>query len=465
MKKIIILINTYNRPDKLLNLLKQVNTCNYHVHIAIIEDYSLANYERCRYFLSKHFNNNHSWLRSEEHCGKANYWQLINTAYKFIKNKEFDYIIHLPDDISLIPNFIFHSVQLFDNIRDPFKACLNLLKEIDRKNTGWTNQPEEEGRYTNKTQWVDMCYIADSRMLSALEYKINPIDHAWSADPNRSSGVGKQISQRLFAKRMNMYQVKQSMVSHGNHASVMHPEHRKQVPLIAITDKITATVASMPSRVKSLEQTVNSILPQVDELWVYLNDYKTVPAFLVNPKILVFRSQTEAGDLGDTGKFYNCDKIQGYHLTIDDDLIYPPDYVKTMLHNIELNERKHIITIHGRVFGTLPVQSYYKNFKTAYSCLKRQKTDAFVNVGGTGVMAYHTDTLKVQLSDFKAINMADIWVGILANRQNIKILAIAHKANWVKEGNYNREMTICNFCYNNDKYQTEVVNKHSWSEL
>jgi len=58
-------------------------------------------------------------------------------------------------------------------------------------------------------------------------------------------------------------------------------------------------MATMPSRVNSLFETVKSLLPQVTELHVYLNEFDNVPAFLSNPKIKVYRSQDEVGDLGD----------------------------------------------------------------------------------------------------------------------------------------------------------------------
>jgi hypothetical protein len=229
--------------------------------------------------------------------------------------------------------------------------------------------------------------------------------------------------------------------------------------------KITATMATMPARIKSLKQAVGSIITQVDELWVYLNNFTSVPEFLINKKIKVSRSNEELGDIGDAGKFYRCEEIEGYHFTIDDDLIYPPDYVKIMVAEIERHQRKCIISCHGRVFKQEQIKSYYKEYKQAVSCLRQQNNNVTVHVGGTGVMAYYSGTIQLSIADFKAANMADIWMGIAAKNQGVKIIAIAHKLGWIKEGNYDRNFTIYNFCHNNDKYQTEVVNSEQWDVL
>jgi hypothetical protein len=33
-----------------------------------------------------------------------------------------------------------------------------------------------------------------------------------------------------------------------------------------------------------------------------------------------------------------------------------------------------------------------------------------VNILGTGTIAFHTDTIKLSIDDFKLPNMADIWL-------------------------------------------------------
>lgn len=466
MKKILFLINAYNRPVELLRLLSQIAEIKdiYRLEILIFEDHSDTNYEKCKQLLvNRHIK--HEWFRSEMHCGKLNYWQIIHAAYQNLKSKTFDYLIHMPDDIELVNNFMDKAISVWESISDPRKVCLNLLREINRNNPGWTQVQAHEYSTATNTGWVDMCYLATPRYFNILRYEIHAIDPQWSGNPERSSGVGMQISRRLVCAGMHLYQVKNSLVKHGIHESVMHPQHRKLNPLITNDMKITASVASMPSRERSLGMVVESILPQVGELWVYLNEYKKVPSYLNHPKIKVFRSQNELGDLGDAGKFYNCHQVEGIHLTIDDDLVYPPDYVTQMVFHIEKHKRKYAITCHGRRFGKMPVASYYRGATENYACLQGQLSDAFVHCGGTGVMAYHTDTLKLSIADFPTANMADIWFAKVANDQKVPILSIAHQRGWIKESQYDRNYTIFNFCRNSDSYQTEVINSIQFNAL
>lgn len=114
---------------------------------------------------------------------------------------------------------------------------------------------------------------------------------------------------------------------------------------------ITAKIASIPERISQLELTVNFFLNHVDKLEVYLNNYPIVPVFLKRPEIQIFTSQ-ENGDRGDVGKFYQVESARGYIFTIDDDLIYPPDYISTMIKKIDHYERKHL-------FVSMPI--YYQN--------------------------------------------------------------------------------------------------------
>ena len=55
-------------------------------------------------------------------------------------------------------------------------------------------------------------------------------------------------------------------------------------------------------------------------------------------KINAVRSQNEIGDIGDRGKFYWCEKIKGIHLTVDDDILYPADYVEKIVEGMNRNK-------------------------------------------------------------------------------------------------------------------------------
>jgi hypothetical protein len=53
-------------------------------------------------------------------------------------------------------------------------------------------------------------------------------------------------------------------------------------------------------------------------------------------------------------------------------------------------------------------------------------------VGGTGIMAWHSDRVKVRFEDFKLPNMADIWMAKIAHEQKVPIMVLAHTENYLK---------------------------------
>ena len=85
---------------------------------------------------------------------------------------------------------------------------------------------------------------------------------------------------------------------------------------------ITANLATIKSRRYTLQGVIDSLKDQVDTVRVYANDY--VPE--------VKDAEVYTGeDYTDNSKFYWLPKSEGIYLSCDDDLIYPPDYVETIL--------------------------------------------------------------------------------------------------------------------------------------
>jgi hypothetical protein len=105
---------------------------------------------------------------------------------------------------------------------------------------------------------------------------------------------------------------------------------------------IRAHLATFPARAGILMQTVASILPQVDRLFICMNDYTAIPAELAaHHKI---EAMIPDRDLRDAGKFAFEPADDDIVFTIDDDIIYPPDYVThTMSFFQQLPSDRHVL--------------------------------------------------------------------------------------------------------------------------
>ena len=189
---------------------------------------------------------------------------------------------------------------------------------------------------------------------------------------------------------------------------------------------IIASMAAVPWREESLESVVNSLLPQVDTLNIYLNGWGKIPTFLHHKKINPVLSQNEIGDLGDRGKFYWCNKITGIHLTVDDDILYPLDYVEKILDGMNRN-KKSVVTFHGSILRS----PHFSKKETVSHFARDTATDISVTIGGTGVMAYNTEVVKINFDSFRCDFWADGWFAIQSRAQQIPIVSLEHESGWL----------------------------------
>lgn len=220
---------------------------------------------------------------------------------------------------------------------------------------------------------------------------------------------------------------------------------------------ITVKIASIPERISQLEVTIESFLKKVHSIQVYLNNYSSIPLFLHHKKICVFTSQ-EYGDIGDIGKFYQIEQQQGYILTIDDDLIYPSDYVDFMLRKIDFYQRKALICVHGNILPKQKLVSYYKD-KQGIHFEKELESDIKVDVPGTGTLGFHTDNIKISQQIFSSPNMTDIWLAIHAKQNDISIISVKRSDDWVIQARGEAfQRSIYQTSFQRDTYQTWVVN-------
>jgi len=220
-----------------------------------------------------------------------------------------------------------------------------------------------------------------------------------------------------------------------------------------ISEKKIVNVASF-GRIDSLVKTVESIINQCDELNIIFNSEITeIPSIFFEKKInLIFSDNS----YGDAMKFYFLEKSDGYFITIDDDIIYPPNYVDFMISRCKDYDNSRVITLHGRSFSKFPISSYYRSPNERYSCFETLKKNVTVQFGGTGVMCFHTSLLKLPITYFLFPNMADVWIGKYCMENNIKIYCVRHDSGYIQyipqdktiHGDYNR----------NDTTQTKVAN-------
>lgn len=218
--------------------------------------------------------------------------------------------------------------------------------------------------------------------------------------------------------------------------------------------KVLASFATMPGREAAAANVIAAIEPQVDQLHVHRN--------------------TADKNLGDTAKFLPCWNLDSglrdsfdYHVVIDDDISYPPDFVKVLVaackhhggepvgcHTVKLRE---------------PFVSYYASRTTAHFSMAQPKPKEDVDILGTNSVCYEIRKLALHAHDFRIPNMADIWFAIAAKKSRLRLWPVARQKDWLKQQSGNWDESIYAASRRKDGshldtglIQTTVV-KENWS--
>ena len=208
----------------------------------------------------------------------------------------------------------------------------------------------------------------------------------------------------------------------------------------------TVLCASVKGREQQLKVALKSIYDQVDEIHLVLNWYMEVPGWIQNlTKIYTYLNPTnqnahdaiwfrviglEAIDNLANDHELKIDNYQSrYYFAIDDDLLYPANYVAEMIKCIERHERNAVITAHGANI-VRPVKDYFECRRT-YGFSDRLERDIFVDMSGVGVSAWHSSTIKPTPNDFPVPFCRDLWFAILAKKNDVPLVSLRRPSKWI----------------------------------
>ena len=189
-------------------------------------------------------------------------------------------------------------------------------------------------------------------------------------------------------------------------------------------------LASIPSRENSLKQVVESLLPQVVGLGVYLNGWEKVPSFLNNPKIQVARSQDQ-GDVRDNGKFFFIDKTAAtYYATVDDDIDYPKDYISTLVSHQRTLGGTYAVGVHAAVYPT-PIKKLLRQRHLWHFAFEAPSLLP-VDMLGTGTLLFQRAYWQLDYSEIKNPGMADVWFAVAAKKRDFGLWVVPRDQSWLK---------------------------------
>ena len=221
--------------------------------------------------------------------------------------------------------------------------------------------------------------------------------------------------------------------------------------------KVTIGIATIPERWQALLEALASLEGQADAVFVYCNGLDARPEYLP-----AWVKCLTGPDAGDAGKFAPATMgIAGdVHVTCDDDLIYPPNFVQRLVEGVERYNCP--VSFHGRR-QKAPTASYYRGVHHGLPCLGFVPFDQDCTVIGTGCMAFRPADVPVRDADFFAPNMADILFSRRCAELGVPRMVLAHAAGYIRHSDkVDLSRTIFAAHVNHDDVQTRIFNETKW---
>jgi glycosyltransferase involved in cell wall biosynthesis len=199
---------------------------------------------------------------------------------------------------------------------------------------------------------------------------------------------------------------------------------------------INVIMATYPGGFATVGKSISSILNQslnIDKLILHVNGTEKPPDLPSDKRLEVVLSKK---NFADNGKFNYLKDLEGYFLTIDDDINYPYDYVETMISHLTMFNNEVIIGVHGAVLPTGPPLTRFSEYKESRRTHVFSKANAAytqVNCLGTGTTIFHSKIGKPDINEFDTLRMVDLHLAVWAQKNQIKMYSCPRPENWLTE--------------------------------
>ena len=220
---------------------------------------------------------------------------------------------------------------------------------------------------------------------------------------------------------------------------------------------LIGTIATIPARAESFVDILPRLLPQVDRLFVYLDGHSAPPPVLKEqPKITIFHAN-EYGNLHASSRLLPLTFLDRpcIFTVFDDDIVYPNDYVATLVEGLAERGGRALVGFHANCFKP-PYESYAKdrvniNFKEGL------EIDTQVDELGAGTCAFLSENLAVDPREFTYVNMDDIILAIEAERRHLPRVSLRRAAGWLAKHPKPQKWNLWSDVLKDDSRETKLM--------
>lgn len=163
------------------------------------------------------------------HGGKSQFWKTWKAMFTICKHSSATHFIFSPDD------FLFMDVKRITELHQTHNCRPYVYNIItDDRTHSWNKiMPLKFDDDTETVGFTDCGFFCNRSALELLNFTITRIHPRFFKRKNSSSGVGYQLTTRLNKKGVTIFRPIKSLAFHGDHHSRMHPEVRKNNPIIS----------------------------------------------------------------------------------------------------------------------------------------------------------------------------------------------------------------------------------------
>ncbi len=218
------------------------------------------------------------------------------------------------------------------------------------------------------------------------------------------------------------------------------------------------SLASIPERFDNLQHIVPKILTQADVLHLHWVGYSEVPKVVWDSPKIMHHTWEKAGS--EIRFFPYAQYPKAYFFPVDDDIDYPANYAETMICFMQQWNNRAVCCVHANNHKPFQQRDFYIQNRRVIHFAQAQSTPRRVYIPGCGTTCFYTPHVQLNMSSFTQSNMSDVIVACQLAKQQIPVVAIPRKQDWLKGLNeFNRRI----FGHNPHRHIDTLLHQHRFN--
>jgi glycosyltransferase involved in cell wall biosynthesis len=241
-----------------------------------------------------------------------------------------------------------------------------------------------------------------------------------SGPTGRASAVREQVQRQVSADLKAYRRHAKAVVRNAMQVSDIHST-------LNAGPKVVALLPTIPRRVRSARLVLDNLLAQGVELVVlHLNGHGKVPDWAKRERVTAILNPPGTGPLVRWSRIPKCDYVLG----VDDDLVYPKDYVSKMVRHLDLVGHGACVSMHA---SRWPPGCFNLDDREVIAFSSGSSGYTAVSYLGSGASGFHRRELErvERIADGVFKRLDDVWISAAVSRAGLRIYRPPSPRGWI----------------------------------